>query len=926
MKHIIASHALLGAAVAGAAEPQPWKFHDDMLENGLRVITLEDHRTPLVSLQVWYHVGSKDEDPQRQGFAHMFEHMMFRGTDRIGPQDHFKYLQRVGAEVNGYTSFDMTVYYETVPASQLDLAMWLEAERLGRLKINEEYFAAEREVVKEERRMRYLNRPYGKLYETLFRAAFTQHPYRWTPIGNLAHLNAATAEELRAFFQTFYVPNNATLVIVGDVQHEEVLASARKYFGAIPRRPDPPRVTIEEPVIDEPRRVEITDRAPSPMVVIAYPAPSTQSPEAIPLDILRRILSSGQSSRFYRHLVLDKKIAINATTYDSLLEQAGLFVLQATLRPGVSVEQGEEALLDEIRLLLREGITPAELEKAKNQAVAEYVRQSETVRGKADQLGYAAVILGDPNRVMTDLARKQAVTAEEVLAVAKTVLRENRRISVIIRPDPNPPPVEEVADKGKEAETLANLPAPPDMPRHESPRPVDLPPPVVRTLPNGLRVMVLSERSIPAVTVSFNMLTGTKNDPETQVGLASVTAGTLRRGTRQHTGDELARLIDRHGMSLGENVNHEDTRIYLWSLSEHADLAVRTLAEVVREPIFPDEEVSEYVARAIAREKINEQDPSTIASRSFARALYGGNYLGRVTGGTSATLAAITPASVREFHALHYGPNAATVIFTGDIAPDAAFELAEKYFGDWQNSAPPPIVDAPPPSTTRRILLVDRPGAVQSEIRIGQIVPVTRRDPDYAVVRLISQAFGESFGARLNRVLRIEMGLTYGARGYFDVDSDAAALTVSTFTRTEKTAEVIEAALAEIEKLAQAPVTSEELEQSRDSLIGRFQMALETPSQIASRYWDLIVWGLPEGWYSNYLHSVAQVEEPARTLQTARRVLRPEEMLVLVVGNAEKIRSDLEAIAPVTVISPDGKLVSEDDETRNNGARSASGG
>ncbi|HOB73057.1 MAG TPA: pitrilysin family protein [Phycisphaerae bacterium] len=900
MKQIVVSHAFVGASLAAAAEPLAWPFHDDTLANGMRVITLEDHRTPLVSLQIWFHVGSKDENPERQGFAHMFEHMMFRGTDRIGPQDHFKYLQRVGAEVNGYTSFDMTVYWETVPASQLDLAMWLEAERLANLKINEEYFAAEREVVKEERRMRYLNRPYGRLYETLYRAAFTAMPYRWTPIGNLAHLNAATTDELRTFFQTFYVPNNATLVVVGDVKHEDVLAKARKYFEPIPRRPDPPRPAVQEPVIDQPRRVEITDRAPSPMVVLAYPAPSAKAPEAIPLDILRRILSSGQSSRFYRHLVLEKKIAVSASSYDSLLEQAGLFVLQAVLRPGVSVEQGEQALLDEVKRLLDEGIEPDELEKARNQAVAEYVRTSETVRGKADQLGYATVILGDPNRVMTDLARKRTVTAEEVLAVAREVLKENRRIAVIIRPDPNPPPPEEAEDKGAQTETLADLPEPEDMPKAASPKPVDLPPPVVKTLDNGLRVLVLSERSVPAVTASFNLLSAARNDPDDLAGLASVTAGTLRRGTKRHTGDELAKRIDFHGMSLNESVDHEDSRIQIWALSKDADLAVETLAEVVREPTFPEAEVSEYVARAIAREKINEQDPSTIASRTFAQVLYGENYLGRQTQGTSKTLQAITPAAVREFHQRHYGPNIATLIITGDITPEAAFQLAEKHFGDWTAKAEANITDDPPPATSRQIVVVDRPGAVQSQIRMGQIVPVSRKDPDYPVVRLLSQTFGEAFGARLNRVLRIEMGLTYGARGYFNVDTDAAALFISTFTRTDRTADAIKAAWGEVEKLAAEPIKPDELRQARDSLIGHFQMAMETPAQIAARYWDLIVWGLPENWYSDYLRAVDQVRDPARTVATARRVLAPDRLLVVVVGDGEKIREDLSKIAPVT--------------------------
>ncbi|GMU20247.1 MAG: hypothetical protein AMXMBFR13_03450 [Phycisphaerae bacterium] len=905
MKQIIAAHVVITASAAGAATPERWNFSDDRLANGLRVLVLEDHRTPLASIQVWYHVGSKDEDPQRQGFAHMFEHMMFRGTDRIGPQDYFKYLQRYGANVNGYTSFDMTVYFQTLPATQLDLALWLEAERMARLKINEEYFAAEREVVKEERRMRYLNRPYGKLYETLFATAFTQHPYRWTPIGNLAHLNAATAEELRGFFQTFYVPNNATLVVVGDVTREQVLAKAREYFEAIPRRQDPPRVNIVEPPSTASRRVEITDRAPSPMVVHAYQAPSARDDAAFAMDILARILSSGQSSRLYRHLVLDQEIAVAANAYDSLLEQAGLFVLSATLKPGIDVEVGEKALLEEIRLVAEKGIEDWELEKARNQALAEYVRAGETVEGRADQLGYAAVILGNPDRVNTDLARKRAVTARDVADVAKQILTEKNRVSLVIRPDPNPPPPEEAEDKGKEAEKLVELPIPEDMPTGQAPRPVDLPPPVVRTLPNGLRVLVLSQRSVPAVTVQFNMLTGAKNDPEDIAGLAYVTASTLRRGTKQHSGSELAELIDSHGMSLSEQVDHEDTKIQMWTLTEHVDLAARTLSEVIRTPVFPEKEVLGYAGRAAARQAISEQEAGTIASRAFARALFGDHYLAREANGTSRSLAKVNPESVKAFHARCYAPDVATLVFAGDIAPDEAFQLAEKYFGDWDAQADADVSAPAPPPAKRKVILVERPGSVQSEIRIGQVVPVSRRDPDYPVIRLISQIFGEAFGARLNRVLRIEKGLTYGARGYVEAESELAALKIGTFTRTEKTDEAVAASLGEVEKLCAEPVTEAELSLARDSLIGRFQMALETPAQIASRYWDLIVWGLPENWYSQYLRAVDQVQDPAVTDQVARRAFKPEATTIVVVGDGSKVHEDLRQFGPVTSMPAD---------------------
>jgi zinc protease len=883
-----------------ASSPGRWVYQDDRLDNGLRILTLEDHRSPLVSLQVWYHVGSKDENPERQGFAHMFEHMMFRGTDRIGPQDHFRYLNRFGARVNGYTSFDETVYWEVLPASQMDLAMWLEAERLSHLKINDEYFAAERNVVKEERRMRYLNRPYGRLYETLFAAAYKLHPYRWTPIGNIPHLNAATADELSQFFHKYYVPNNATLVVVGDVRHEDVVAKAKQYFGAIPRQPDPPRVSIVEPAVTEPRRVEISDRAPSPRVVLAYHTPGARDPDNLALEVLSRILSSGQSSRLYRHLVQGKELAVSVYAAAETLEQDGLFTLSATLKPQISIETGEKALLDEVKELLDKGIEPAEMEKARNQALAEYVRRGETVQGRADLLGYAAVILDDPERVNTDLERTRSLTAEQVLKVARKILADRARVIVVIRPDPNPPGDTEADTKAPADKPIPNLPLPKDMPIGKPPQPVEIAYPALRKLDNGMQVAVFTDNSSPAVTISLNMLIGARNDPPEMAGLASVTTNTLCRGTTAHSGDELAEIIDSRGMSLGESVEHYESSVRLWTLSEYTEMACRTLAEMVRQPIFPEREIANYVERAVAREKIDEQNPETIAVRTFDQALFGKNPLSRPAGGTAVSLKGVTREKAVAFHKEFFAPNAATLVFAGDITADRAVALAEQFFGDWKGKAVLSAAPAPPPQEELKVLLVDRPSASQSEIRIGELVPVSRRDPDYAAVRLLSMIFGESFSARLGQVLRIEKGLTYGARGYYDVEGDIASLRISTFTRTDRTAEAISAALGEVRRLGDSDVSAEELSLARDQLIGGFQVSLETSSQVASRWWDLVVWGLPERWYAGYQAAILAVKDPAALRQTARRTIDPRKLTIVVVGNGAAIRDDLSRIAPVT--------------------------
>ncbi|MHC4406665.1 MAG: M16 family metallopeptidase, partial [Planctomycetota bacterium] len=328
---------LTWATVVASAEAQSdapaYDYRQFELPNGLRVITLEDHSCPIVSVQVWYHVGSKNEDPERQGFAHMFEHMMFRGTDRLGPTDHFDLIRRTGGTTNGYTNFYTTVYLETLPANQLELALWLEAERMALLRIDQESFETERKVVEEERRLG-LNRPFGTMMEKTMAEMFKVHPYRWTPIGNIPHLRAAKVGELRDFWNRYYVPNNATLIVVGDVTHEQVRRSAKEYLGWIPRVEDPPRVTVREPLAGEKRSATIREKnAPVPVVMVAYRAVPVAHDDSVPLELLGTILAGGQSSRLYRDLVAENQLAVAAQAMNFSLEQDGMFALYAVMGP-----------------------------------------------------------------------------------------------------------------------------------------------------------------------------------------------------------------------------------------------------------------------------------------------------------------------------------------------------------------------------------------------------------------------------------------------------------------------------------------------------------------------------------------------------------------------------------------------------------------
>ncbi|MHC5190721.1 MAG: M16 family metallopeptidase [Planctomycetota bacterium] len=411
----------------GSPNEKLFDYQHITLDNGMEVISLEDFSCPIVAVQVWYKVGSKDEKPDRQGYAHMFEHMMFKGTDRIGEKDHFNLIRKVGGTCNAYTSFDQTVYLETLPADQIELALWLEAERMSFLKIDQYAFDTERKVVEEELRMRE-NQPYGNVFKKMAAELFTEHPYRWTPIGKLAHLRATSVPELRQFWFDNYIPNNATLIIVGAIEHKKAQALADRYFGWIPAGPEPKRITAVEPEPEEPKTVVIDDEnAPAGQVVLGWrTVPAGRRDETV-LDCLSQILGTGHSSRLYRSLVADTQIAVDAGTWTYNLQQDGIFIVQGTLPPTSEDYDGVmSALIEQIKKIKSDGVTDIELEKARNQMIKYIVTSNLSIESKARLLGSAAVTLGDIEKVNTRMDEIRSVTKEDIQRAANQYLSMDR--------------------------------------------------------------------------------------------------------------------------------------------------------------------------------------------------------------------------------------------------------------------------------------------------------------------------------------------------------------------------------------------------------------------------------------------------------------------------------------------------------------------
>ena len=915
---------------SATAEERLFEFEHITLDNGLQVVTLEDFSTPIVAAQVWYNVGSKDEDPERQGFAHMFEHMMFRGTERLEPEAHFELIQRVGGRANAFTSFDYTAYVNTVPANQLELVLWLESERLMFLNVDEEQFVIERKVVEEERRQ-YLNQPYGTVMEEVQRVLFREHPYRWHPIGNIAHLRAATVPELQEFWDYYYVPSNAVLVIVGAVEHAEAQEMAEKYFGWMPGAPEPGRVDVEEPPQEEELEITIEERiGPAPLVGYIYRGAPRGHEDYVPLRVLMGILGAGESSRLNQDLVMDRQLAtqVMATTY--AFQQHGVFGGGAALMPGRDLDAAAEAIEEHFQRLIDEPVTGRELNKVQNQLRRNLITGLFTVNSRARQLGQTTVVEGDPEELNRQLERIDAVTVEDLQRVAREYIVPERRTSVRVLPNPEAPPhpdtlliedeeaAEEVAEAGEEAvpagpkagaEWPGDLPAEPPVDELSA----ELPPAntVTETLDNGLKVVAIPDSRLPYVTMKLGLNYGAWADDPEKPGVASMALSMLTRGTENYTAAELAEKLEYNALSLSGSAEMDVSSVNAAGLADKFPIAMELLAEVVLRPTFPEAEFDILKGQREMTLTINEEDASYVADRALREQIFAGHPYARSPMGELEDLPGVERGLVEAWWREFARPDAAVLYVAGDVEPEDAFEQAREYLGEWEADGPRPEVEVPPlpePSETR-IYLVDRPGSVQSQIRIGQ-PSITRGHPDYHRSRVFAEIYGGGSGSRLFNVVRGERGLTYGVAGMFRPNRFGGQFWNYTFTQTETTADTVQAVLEVLDGMREDPPSGDELQVIQDYLVGSFPGQIETPSDVLTYEWIIEYNDLPADYLQQAMEGYRDTTEEDLA-RIASDIIDPDRLAIVVVGEADRIRDSLEAIAPVEIVD----RMEEADET-----------
>ena len=883
------------------------------LSNGLDVILHEDHSIPLTAVNVWYHVGSKDEEPGRTGFAHLFEHVMFEGSKHHN-SSHFEPLQKVGANLNGSTTSDRTNYWEDVPSNYLELALWLEADRMGFLleALDQQRFDIQRDVVKNERRQSYENRPYGMAQWNIQEALFPlPHPYHWMTIGSQEDLDAASLDDIKSFFQRFYSPSNGSLAIAGDIDREATLELVNHYFGDLPPGPPVRRIGRFDSGLAGRVELEIRDRVSLPRLYIAWPALPESHPDEASLELLRAVLADGQSSRLYRTLVYDRQIAQSVGVRHHSSEISGQFMVDVTAAAGHSLDELEEAVDAEIARLWQEPPTDEELARVKNRLESSHFRQLSRIGGfggRADALNYYNTFFGNPELINTSINDYLAVQREDILRVGREVL-DHRQVRLRVLPEAS---LNATVAVGGIDRTV--MPSPAREPEFTPPVPER------RRLPNGMRVTVVEKRGLPIVSFALMLQAGAITDPPELPGLAYFTTQLLPEGTETRSSQDIANAFEFIGARLSTETRREISLLSSETLTKHWVEALELLSDVAQRPTFPEHELERVRREHLTDIRRGKDDPTFIAEQIVPGLIFGReSRCGHVSLGTEESVAAFTRENLVEHFRSCYGPATANLVVVGDISLEEVMQQAEAVFGRWDNPAIAAAAELEPETAPAAsagnghhqpttIYLVDKPGAAQSVIRAGHDT-VPRSHPDYLGLSLLNYSFGGQFSARLNQNLRQDKGYSYGFNSGISWFREQSLLSAGGSVQTAVTKESVQETLKEFQDINRArPVTGEELAAAKAGMLLGYPAGFERAGQILSHLIQLILHQLPDDYFRTMPDRVSAVSlEEVHRAGTER--IRPEGLNILVVGDREVVETGLRELGlPLTLLDSNGAV------------------
>ena len=889
--------AILGAAAIAAAAPLhaadiEIPYEKFVTDNGLTVIVHEDRKAPVVAVSVWYKVGSKDEPKGKSGFAHLFEHLMFNGTENYD-DEWFKPLQEVGATgLNGTTNTDRTNYFQTVPTTALDRILWMESDRMGHFigAVTQEKLDEQRGVVQNEKRQGE-NQPYGRKIFTNIQASLFpyDHPYNHSTIGSMDDLNAASLDDVKEWFETYYGPSNAILVLAGDINAEEARPLVDKYFGDIEAGKPLLKPEVWVPERDAPTRATFQDQVPQARIYRVWAAPENTSPEATDLFIAASVLGDGKNSRLYKELVYDQQIATDASVFNFELQMASIFGVVVSVKDGEDIKEVEREMEKVIDEFLARGPTKAEVDLVSTKTKASIIRGLEEVGGfggKAVTLAQGELVAGDPAYFSTELDELAAATPKSVLASAREWLDDGwHQLDVL--------PFPEYAAKPDGVDRSTGLPG------VAGETSLDFPEIEETTLANGMKVYLANRATVPVVNIALQFDAGYAADAGGKLGLANFTAAMLDEGAGKRDALALAAELERLGATLRAGSNLDTTTVQLSALKENLAASVGVLGDVVRRPTFADKEVDRLRGLLLAGIKQEKAQPVPIALRLLPPLMYGEGHAYGIpfTGsGSEDVVENITRDDLVSFKETWLRPDNGKIFVVGDTTMAEIKPLLERTFGNWRATGEKPtknIAEVSLPETARTVI-IDRPGSPQSLILAGHVAPPTGADNNIAIESM-NEVIGGNFNARVNMNLREDKGWAYGAYTFFQGARGQRPWLVYAPVQTDKTG----ASIAELKRelsafLSSAPARSDELQRVKFDNVRSLPGQFETSGAVMGSLLSSSRFNRPLN-YPETLPEKYDALTVAEANAAAREVIKADRLIWVIIGDAAKIRDEVEA-------------------------------
>ncbi len=900
------SAALLQGQAPAAPARLDIPFQRFVLPNGLTLIVHEDHKAPIVAVNVWYHVGSKNEKPSRTGFAHLFEHLMFNGSENYD-KDFFGPMEQAGAtDMNGTTNEDRTNYFQNVPTNAVDLALWMESDRMGHLTgaINQPKLDEQRGVVQNEKRQGE-NEPYGKVWDFLTPKLYPpNHPYSWTVIGSMEDLEAAKLDDVKDWFRTYYGAANAVVVVAGDIDAVTARQKVEKYFGDIPAGPPVARQQAWVAKRTGTQRGIMQDRVPQARIYKVWNIPGWATADADYLNLASDILSSGKSSRLYKRLVYDEQIATDVSASLDLREIGGLFSVEASARPGVDLSRVEKAVDEELARFLAGGPTPVELGRAKTQYRAAFVRGVERIGGfggKSDVLAQGEIFAGRPDFYKVRLDRLERASAAQILSSARRWLSDGV-YNLEVHPYPGFQNAKAGADRSK-------LPEP-------GPSPAAKFPELERaTLSNGLKIVLARRATIPQVRFDLLLDAGFAADQAGIPGTASLAMAMLDEGTARRNSIQISDQLAQLGANLGTGSKLDVSTVSLEALNENLDASLDIYGDVILNPAFPRTDFDRLKKQRLAQIQQEKADPVGLALRVFPGLLYGADhaYANPWTGsGTEESTARIKREDLVRFHQTWFKPNHATLVVVGATTMSEIKPKLERLFASWKPGDVPTKNIATVGQQPRPVVyLIDRPGSLQSVILAGNVAP-SKANPKEVTIEAMNGVLGGDFSSRVNMNLREDKHWSYGAFTFFRDARGQRPFVAYAPVQTDKTKEAVMELDRELRGIVKdRPVQPAELARAQASLTLTLPGSWETASALAGSIGNIVTFGLDDRYYDTFADKVrAQTIESVTAV--AGEVVHPDQLVWVVVGDRSKIEAGLRELklGEIRLIDTDGKPVS----------------